>query len=904
MDDKLEIKIKSKLDEAINEFNRLTSSAKNFNNVITTTIAKLDSNKKPTGFTQTVKSLQDGTVMTLKYNKEQEILGATIKTNEKAGKTLGNTLKDAFSVNKLYLYWNLTKRIRTGLAKMVTSAIDYLEAQNKFEASMGKDAAPYATKFVNQMTEAVGIAKTELMDYMSTYKNILSGLGNFTDIQSEEISESLTKMALDYSSLFNVSTSDAMNKFQSALTGSIRPIRSDSGFDVSDTTIGAKAQELGVERSVGQLNQMEKRLLRIIVLMDQMRRTGAMGDLALQIDQPAYQLKVLKTQLQEVGMWLGAVFTNTLGKILPYINAFVMTIKELIKMFAIFVGFGSDRVPGFKDVLEVTDGVSSGLGSANKKAKELKKTLMGFDVLNVITTPKETEPSGGGGGVGLIDSKISDALEDYDSLMENIEMTATKIRDRIMDWLGFTKIIDPLTKEVSWELRNGYTNLEKIRDVVLGIGLAIAGWKIAKFLKLTDLKTGAEVLSKMKEHMTTLGKMAGAVTLSIGIVTTFNGLMSRDAVEMAVGSLETGLGVFLLALQKYGWKLAGTAGVAVAFFTMTLSLTLSNRKYSLENFERTAENLYGDYKDLNIWQKFNTFMTGLGEGLMLTFAEALGYKGEDFFHDFGKAWNDYFDNVEEGYFNWKADMIVLMDEFETAWEDYFDRVEQGYENWKEDLEQGLDDFGEAWEDYFDRVELGYEQWKRDIKNKASELFGNLTQKWTDFKNNTKNTLDRIWREDVKPWFTWQKWKSLADEALRALTNAFQNFRLPDIKLPHFEVEYDTQGKIAEAFKKMGLNGLPKLKVNWYADGGLPNVGEMFVAREAGPELVGKIGNSNAVMNNQQIVSAVSQGVASAVSSVLGNNNGNRPIQLILNGREIAYATRDGEQRLQNIFGTA
>ncbi len=33
----------------------------------------------------------------------------------------------------------------------------------------------------------------------------------------------------------------------------------------------------------------------------------------------------------------------------------------------------------------------------------------------------------------------------------------------------------------------------------------------------------------------------------------------------------------------------------------------------------------------------------------------------------------------------------------------------------------------------------------------------------------------------------------------------------------------------------------------YANGGLPNIGQMFVARQAGPELVGTIGGHTAVM---------------------------------------------------------
>ena len=54
----------------------------------------------------------------------------------------------------------------------------------------------------------------------------------------------------------------------------------------------------------------------------------------------------------------------------------------------------------------------------------------------------------------------------------------------------------------------------------------------------------------------------------------------------------------------------------------------------------------------------------------------------------------------------------------------------------------------------------------------------------------------------------------------------------------------------------------------YADGGLPPTGQIFVAREAGPEMVGKIGNSNAVANNNQIT----QGIAIAVANA--NREGN------------------------------
>ncbi len=483
--EQLDIKLRATLSQAVEEFNRITKSAKGFDGVITSIITKVDklgNVKKIATMVQDTASQVNKLQVTM--DDAGNKIGQSFTQTMKTGKGLKGTLSSMFNANKLYLYWNLTKRLRTSIASVYNSAVDYIETQNKFNMSMGS-AKPQATRFINEMSEAIGIAKVELMEYQSTYKNILSGLGNFTDIQSERISESLVKMALDYSSIFNVGQSNAMNKFQSALVGSIRPIRSDSGYDVSDTTIGAKAKQLGIDRSVNQLNQMEKRMLRIIVLMDQLKRTGAMGDLARTIEQPANQMKVLKAQIQEVGIWIGNVFMGTVGKVLPYINAFTMVIKELIKMLAIFTGYKGDN-SSLSDVFETVEdsssGISGNLGSASKKAKELKKALMGFDVLNVINTPTESKGSGGGSGLGKIDPEILNALGNYDSMMENVRMKATEIRDRIMDWLGYTKVIDPLTGEISWKLKEGYQNIEKIGDALKVIGGTILFAKGVKII--------------------------------------------------------------------------------------------------------------------------------------------------------------------------------------------------------------------------------------------------------------------------------------------------------------------------------------------------------------------------------------------------------------------------------------
>ena len=59
---------------------------------------------------------------------------------------------------------------------------------------------------------------------------------------------------------------------------------------------------------------------------------------------------------------------------------------------------------------------------------------------------------------------------------------------------------------------------------------------------------------------------------------------------------------------------------------------------------------------------------------------------------------------------------------------------------------------------------------------------------------------------------------------------------------------------------------------------------MFVAREAGPEIVGSIGNRTAVANNDQIVESVSRGVYQAVVSAMGQSGGTQVVEAKVNDK--------------------
>src|SRR5690554_6043428 len=136
-----------------------------------------------------------------------------------------------------------------------------------------------ARTFIAEMNKAYGIAEATLMQYQATFKNMLSAMGKISEDTAYGLSESLTQMAVDFASLYNVSIENAMTKFQAVLSGQVRPIRSISGYDITENTIFDLYKSLGGTKTMRQLDQTEKRLLRIYAVFTQTSGTGALGDL-------------------------------------------------------------------------------------------------------------------------------------------------------------------------------------------------------------------------------------------------------------------------------------------------------------------------------------------------------------------------------------------------------------------------------------------------------------------------------------------------------------------------------------------------------------------------------------------------------------------------------------------------
>lgn len=102
--------------------------------------------------------------------------------------------------------------------------------------------------------------------------------------------------------------------------------------------------------------------------------------------------------------------------------------------------------------------------------------------------------------------------------------------------------------------------------------------------------------------------------------------------------------------------------------------------------------------------------------------------------------------------------------------------------------------------------------------------------------------------------------------------------------------------------------LSRLNFTFRASGGFPEVGELFLARESGPEMVGSIGGRTAVANNDQITSAIASAVApavyNAVVQAMSNSRSNVVVNLVGDAEGLFNAVVEQDNNYQRRTGSS
>lgn len=203
-----------------------------------------------------------------------------------------------------------------------------------------------------------------------------------------------------------------------------------------------------------------------------------------------------------------------------------------------------------------------------------------------------------------------------------------------------------------------------------------------------------------------------------------------------------------------------------------------------------------------------------------------------------------------------------------------------------------------------------------VKNKAGEWWSNVKKWWESttagkevkrFTVNVKKAGGTWWKDVSNEWKekvvnagrTLKIGISFAANALKNLWSSVSTF------FSGKTVNVKTKGSATKKADGGVFSGGSWKPIKKYAVGGLPNMGQMFVAREAGPELVGTLGGHTAVMNNDQIVQSVSDGVYRAVKAAMGNGQPvNVTFKVEADSKGIFKVTQEEARQFFNRTGTA
>lgn len=834
---------------------------------------------------------------------------------------LGKSIKNAFSGTGLIGFVASLKKGIDVMIKATRKQAEYVESANLLQVAYDNDTKS-ADKLIRSMNQLIGLDPSGLTKQLGTYRQFSAAMGIAGD-KANLLSENLLKLQTDVSSLYNIDFDKAGKKLQSAIAGQTRPVR-ELGADITEASLQQELYNRGINASVKEMNRASKSVLIYLTLERQL--SNANGDASKTVNSLANQMRIFKEQVEMAGRQIGAVFIPILRAILPYANAILMVFNELMNMLLALLGVDvGDMAKEFGigtqsvlDMADEVDGLGTSIGGATKKAKELKMSLRGFDKLNNITTPTDPSASGGGVGGGIggslsgVDSRLLDALKEYDLHLDSISNKAAQIRDSIMEWLGFGKTI---TGE--WEFQK--VTLGTILGILAGGGGIVWGatkiWDLMGTIADKGLLPMLKKLPIIKDHLENMGTLRiwGTVT---GIAVTAVGLIKtiQDAIDLIsnpswanfndlLNSISLGVGGIGLAWVSMnptsipGWIMTIVGGLGYLITSLIDTRTEAEKlKDAQDQLNKSQQDYINAQKEnLNAYNnaiRAEENLTKAGKKLKLSKDEAIK-QGEIYFEQLRNGditLRDLHDDeraLYEAYVDYVDSNNKLTKSNEKVSESYKQELRDGLEVLKLTAQQStsVDDASKNYSKYATAVQDAYNKSAIDTK----EYYSRMGQIYNALDEENK----KLFLESL-PSYMRQPVKEMAslETATKGLGGSLNGLVKSPFKVT---VETSTANKNIEnllnKFNSFKNNLLKPLKISLSgsvvnggittrATGGFVNTGELYVANENGvSEMIGKIGNQPAVANNDQII----DGIAIGVSRAIQNTKSNQPIVVKADG---------------------
>lgn len=438
-------------------------------------------------------------------------------------------------------------------------------------------------------------------------------------------------------------------------------------------------------------------------------------------------------------------------------------------------------------------------------------------------------------------------------------------------------------------------------DLKLLVGTLLITWTFMKFLDENDIpskiaKWIKELPSKIKLPF---GKASGwdgkQLKISIPISTAFENMAFKikhikwsDVLENVFNFDETG-GFFDQMIKNFKTAFDGKR-------TDIMDMGSYIFEGIMDGFTGAVSAVLEPFHDFYVWVRdgikdaFGIHspakkMKPLGKNIFLGIIE--GWKEKIASFSFSKYAKEMFAKIKKGFSDLKDDYVEfkakVKDEAKEWWQntqDYWSKKVGSVKDFTTNVKNNASTWWKNTQIWWKSKVSKAKEFTTDVKNQSGTWWRNAKSYWNDKVGEVKKFTTDV-KKDGKKW-----WKNVTNEWSNTTAGKTLTVAIGFAKNALNNLWSSVTGFFGGKTVNVGTKATKKANGGIYTGGMWHNItkyalgtenapaGQLFIAREAGPELVGTIGGHTSVVNNDQIVASVSDGVARAVRSVIGTNGSN------------------------------
>ncbi len=397
---------------------------------------------------------------------------ANVASNKMAAsfRKIGTTIVAAFSVKMITAFGK----------SCIDLGSDLAEVQNVVDVTF-TSMSNSVNEWAKNAASSYGLSETMAKKYVGTFGSMAEAFG-FTEKQSYDMATALAGLTGDVASFYNLTQDEAYTKLKSVFSGETESLK-DLGVVMTQSALDSYALSNGFGKTTSQMTEAEKVTLRYNFVLNQLK--NASGDFARTQNSWANQTRILQLRFDSLKATLGQGLINVFTPVIKVANSLIerlTTVSEKFKALTeqVFGNAGgsaesaagsiANAADSVNSLTDVADSSSSALDNIADSAEKAKKSVAGFDKLNVLSQPDKTKTNSttptntnqtnlSAGGLAAVVSKSFDKLNSK----------SQKVIDSIKKSFGSVKgVINSIGDSWSrvWKNGSGEKLLNKIKDLL------------------------------------------------------------------------------------------------------------------------------------------------------------------------------------------------------------------------------------------------------------------------------------------------------------------------------------------------------------------------------------------------------------------------------------------------------